>query len=133
MIVAAECAAAVSEAARLLESLGHHVEPGGPTPLFDDAFAAHHLQSAGREFKRMLDGVAETVGRPLTAADVEPYSWALAGVGAALTEEAYAASQTWERAYTAEVTAWWANDYDLLLTPAAGRAARAARRPRSVA
>jgi len=42
------------------------------------------------------------------------------GVGAALTEEQYAGSQTWERAYTAEVTAWWANDFDLLLTPAAG-------------
>ena len=120
VIVAAECVGAVAEAARLLESLGHHVEPGGPTPLFDDAFAVHHLQSAGREFKKMLDGVAATIGRPLTAADVEPYSWALAGVGAALTDEAYAASQTWERAYTAEVTAWWASDFDLLLTPAAG-------------
>ena len=73
----------MTEAARLLESLGHHVEPGGPTPLFDEAFATHHLQSAGWEFQHMLDGLAATIGRPLTPADVEPYSWALAGVGAA--------------------------------------------------
>ena len=68
----------------------------------------------------MLDGLAAAIGRPLTAADVEPYSWALAGVGASLTDATYSASQTWQRAYTAEVSAWWANDFDLLLTPAAG-------------
>ncbi len=44
--VAADCVAAVAEAARLLEALGHHVRPGGPTRLFDEDFAAHHLRSA---------------------------------------------------------------------------------------
>jgi amidase len=68
----------------------------------------------------MLDGLAAAIGRPLTAADVEPYSWALASVGANLTDATYSASQAWQRAYTAEVSAWWANDFDLLLTPAAG-------------
>jgi len=68
----------------------------------------------------MLDGLAAAIGRPLTAADVEPYSWALASVGANLTDATYSASQTWQRAYTAEVSAWWAGDFDLLLTPAAG-------------
>ncbi len=118
--VAADCVAAVSEAARLLEELGHHVEPGGPPRLFDEEFSTHHLQSAGWEFQRMLDGLAAGIGRPLVPADVEPYSWALASVGASLTADTYSGSQIWERAYTAEVTAWWANDFDLLLTPAAG-------------
>ncbi len=114
------CVAAVTEAAELLDSLGHHVEPGGPDRLFDEDFATHHLRSAAWEFQHMLDGLATAIGRPLTAADVEPYSWALAGVGATLTDAAYSASQTWQRAYTAAVTAWWAQDFDLLLTPAAG-------------
>jgi amidase len=118
--VAADCVAAVTEAAGLLEALGHHVEPGGPARLFDEEFATHHLRSAGWEFQHMLDGLAAAIGRPLTAADVEPYSWALAGVGASLTDATYSASQTWQRAYTAEVSAWWAGDFDLLLTPAAG-------------
>jgi amidase len=118
--VAADCVAAVTETARLLESLGHRVEPGRPPRLFDEEFAAHHLRSAGKEFQHMLDGLAAAIGRPLTAADVEPYSWALASVGAGLTDADYSASQTWQRAYTAEVSAWWADDFDLLLTPAAG-------------
>jgi len=118
--IAADCVAAVTEAARLLESLGHHVEPGGPARLFDEEFATHHLRSAGWEFQHMLDGLAAAIGRPLTAADVEPYSWALASIGANLTDATYSASQTWQRAYTAEVSAWWAGDFDLLLTPAAG-------------
>ncbi|MGY4651291.1 amidase [Mycobacterium sp. URHB0021] len=118
--VAQECGAAVTEAARLLESLGHHVEPGGPARLFDEEFGTHHLRSAGWEFQHMLDGLAAAIGRPLTPGDVEPYSWALAGVGAGLTDAAYSASQTWQRAYTAEVSSWWSDDFDLLLTPAAG-------------
>ena len=118
--VAPECVAAVTEAAGILETLGHHVEPAGPAALFDEQFALHHLRSAGWEFQRMLDGLAAAIGRPLTAADVEPYSWALAGVGASLTDASYSASQTWQRAYTAEVSAWWAGDFDLLLTPTAG-------------
>lgn len=118
--VAPDCIAEVAEAARLLDALGHHVEPSSPPRLFDEEFATHHLRSSGWEFHHMLNGLAAAVGRPLTAADVEPYSWALAGIGAGLTDAAYSASQTWQRAYTAEVTAWWANDFDLLLTPAAG-------------
>ena len=117
--VDAACVAAVTETARLLEALGHHVEPGGPARLFEEEFATHHLRSAGWEFQHMLDGLAAAIGRPLTAADVEPYSWALATVGANLTDATYSASQTWQRAYTAEVSAWWAGDFDLLLTPAA--------------
>ena len=118
--VDADCVAAVTQAAELLEALGHQVEPNKPQRLFDEEFATHHLRSAGWEFQHMLDGLAATIGRPLTAADVEPYSWALASVGASLTDASYSASQTWQRAYTAEVSAWWASDFDLLLTPAAG-------------
>ena len=54
--VAADCVAAVTEAAGLLEALGHHVEPGRPPRLFDEEFATHHLRSAGWEFQHMLDG-----------------------------------------------------------------------------
>ena len=62
----------------------------------------------------MLDGLAAAIGRPLTAADVEPT------VGARQRRRQSHRRQTRQRAYTAEVSAWWTNDFDLLLTPAAG-------------
>lgn len=118
--IAAECVQAAEEAARLLETLGHTVEPAGPRGLFDDAFIEHTFVSTAREFKRMLDNLAAVVGRGLTPADVEPFTWALAEAGAMVSGETYSASQTWERAYTAEVTSWWSDGFELLLTPAVG-------------
>lgn len=115
--VAAECVQAAEETGRLLESLGHTVELAGPRHLFDDAFVEHTFVSTAYEFKRMLDNLAAAVGRPLAPHDVEPFSWALAEAGATISDETYSASQTWERAYTSQVTSWW-NDFDLLLAPA---------------
>ncbi len=120
LTVDARCAAGALEAAALLESLGHDVEDAGPADLFDDAFVQHTFVTVAREFARMLDGLAASVGRPLGAADMEPFSWALGAAGAAISDAEYGASQTWERAYTARVSAWWSDDFDLLLTPAAG-------------
>ena len=60
--VAADCVAAVSEAAGLLKALGHHVEAGRPARLFDEEFATHHLRSAVWEFQHMLDGLAAAIG-----------------------------------------------------------------------
>ena len=68
----------------------------------------------------MLDNLAGALGRPLTPTGIEPFSWALAAAAAAISDETYSASQTWERAYTAGVTSWWNDDFDLLLTPAVG-------------
>jgi amidase len=113
------CAEAARALAVALERVGHIVEFASPDALFDDAFAAQHLLSSAREVKRMLDGLAASVGRPLAPADVEAFSWALAAAGAATDDATYAASKTWERAYTASVLSWW-SDYNLLVTPATG-------------
>ncbi len=118
--IATEWVRAAEEAARLLETLDHVVELAGPRGLFDDAFIEHTFVSTAREFKRMLENLAVAVGSGLTPADVEPFSWALAEAGAAVSDATYSASQTWERAYTAEVTSWWNDAFDLLLTPAVG-------------
>src|SRR4029079_15744982 len=72
--VAADCVAAVSATAPLLDAVGHHVEPGGPARLFGEEFATHHLRSAGWEFQHMLDGLGAAIGRPLTAARSEAQS-----------------------------------------------------------
>jgi len=113
-----ECVQAAERTGSLLESLGHNVERAGPTALFNDEFATHSHAVMTREMKVVLDGLAATVGRPLVAADVEPYTWAMAAEGAAVTNDQYANGQIWERAYTARISTWWTEGFDLLLTPA---------------
>lgn len=113
------CIAAAEQLALVLERLGHHVERSSPQALFDDAFLTHHFVSASREVSKMLGGVAQTIGRELAPGDVEAFTWALAAAGASTTEASYAASQTWERAYTASVSSWW-SEYDVLVTPSTG-------------
>ena len=85
-----ECVHAAERTGALLESLGHNVERAGPAALFDDEFATHSHAVMTREMKVVLDGLAATIGRPLVAADVEPYTWAMAAEGAAVTNDQYA-------------------------------------------
>jgi amidase len=118
-----DCERAALDVARRLEALGHHVEEASPRRLHDDAFAFHTFVTSSFETARMLDGIADLVGRPLVAADVEPYTWALAAAGRDHGDAAFAASQVWERAYTASVGAWWAEGFDVLLSPATGEPA----------
>jgi amidase len=113
-----ECVEAAERTGALLESLGHDVERAGPAALFDDEVATHSHATMTREIRAVLDGIAATLGRPLVPEDVEPYTWAMAAEGAAVSDEAYAQSQIWERAYTARISTWWTGGFDLLLTPA---------------
>jgi Asp-tRNA(Asn)/Glu-tRNA(Gln) amidotransferase A subunit family amidase len=72
--VDAECAAAVDDAARLLEALGHHVEPAQPpgdAPALGQAMWA--LVAAG--VTATLLRRAAVLGRALREDDVEPVTW----------------------------------------------------------
>jgi amidase len=106
---------AVEDAGRLLESLGHVVEPASPAgldaPGLLEAFSA--VIAASTVFG--IDLVAKTVGRALTADDVEPFTWMQYELGRAVTAGQYLegvhVAHTWARG----VVAWW-QDFDLLLT-----------------
>jgi Asp-tRNA(Asn)/Glu-tRNA(Gln) amidotransferase A subunit family amidase len=74
------CAATAREAAKLCESLGHHVEEAGPEidrPVVQDAaLAIISVQTA-----LMLDVLGRELGRACTAADVERATWRWAEAG----------------------------------------------------
>jgi amidase len=110
------CARAAEDTGRLLEELGHHVEIfelgplTGPTQgAFDDVWAV-----------LAAEGVAaggNLLGRPPTAGDVEPLTWALYEKGSALDALSYRrAFAEIQRAAREVVGATLA--YDVLLTPA---------------
>jgi len=57
------------------------------------------------------------LGRELTADDFEPWNWALIERARRLTAVDYAAAQAAGWAFRRALQQWWANGWDLLLTP----------------
>jgi amidase len=112
---APDCVGAVTDAGRLLESLGHHVEvveiPALDEPV-DGAFGTVMMVAVARDLERW----SLRTGEAITADDVEPANLFLAQMGAAVTGSDYAgaieAMQLWSR----HVATWW-GDHDILVTP----------------
>jgi amidase len=118
--VDAECAAAAEQAAKTLESLGHHVEVASPAALDDAELVGIFLTIVAVNAAGLVAELARMAGRPVTADDMEPGTWSLAEAGRAITavqyQETLAAAHAWSR----RVLAWWHADtaaFDLLLTP----------------
>ncbi len=112
-----ECVTGVHATARLLESLGHHVEPAWPAVLGDpDAgrtFGALWSTNMGMALKRFSDAL----GRPMTVDDIELMNWAQAEYARQLSAVDYAAAQAATVAFRRAVQSWWSEGWDLLLTP----------------
>ncbi|MGH8012307.1 MAG: amidase [Candidatus Binataceae bacterium] len=112
-----DCVAAVEDVSRLLESLGHRVEQSYPVALdepelgrcFDDVVSCHAMLA--------LDQIGTMVGRKLNAEDVELWTWAVAERGFAMPASRYLAAITWLQQWSRRMAGWWADGFDLLLTP----------------
>ncbi|MEZ5572467.1 MAG: amidase family protein [Halioglobus sp.] len=121
-ITSAECAQAVTETARQLASLGHHVEEARPAAWDSSAFfettMAHFMTAYGVWTAAELDRVGAMIGRPLTEADVEPGTWLIAEPGRSVTGLAYLAAIEFFHQGSREMAKFWSDDgFDLLLTP----------------
>jgi amidase len=112
-----DCAAAAEGTARLLESLGHHVEASHPGALDDPGVGDHFSLMFATGTARLLDVLSEIVGRPLGAADVDPLNWGLVELGRACSAPDYLATIEWLNGYRRRTAGWWAEGFDLLLTP----------------
>jgi amidase len=111
-----ECVAAAEEAARLLESLGHDVEPSYPEALDDEAYIEKFLLrwTSGVDFG--LRWWERRTGETIGPGDVEPLTRALAEQGKAHSAAAYLESMEYAQAVGRQGAEWW-TEYDLLLTP----------------
>ena len=78
-----DCVAAVENAAKLLEDLGHHVEDACPRlpDELTEALGEAFLGTLAIETARDVDELAELIGRAPTASDFEPANWAYAEYG----------------------------------------------------
>jgi amidase len=112
-----ECVTGVHNTARLLESLGHHVEAAWPTVLADQSqgksFSALWSTNMGMSLRRF----AETLGREIDEHDVEAMNWAQAKFAESVSGVDYAAAIAASVNFRRAVQSWWAEGWDLLLTP----------------
>ena len=110
-----ECATAVREAARLLESLGHDVAEV-PLPFDGRAVATAFLMLYFGETGASIAALAKVLGRPARPRDVEPTTWLLSLLGRTYTAADFAAARhTWND--SARRMGRFHQTYDLLLTP----------------
>lgn len=111
-----DCAGAVRSAARLLESLGHHVEPGFPAVLGDSPLDQLLPAFWSSGMADTLQELASQLGREITEADVEPLNWTLGVLGGEVNADDVQAARDGVADFARSVVSWW-DDHDLLLTP----------------
>ena len=112
-----DCGQAVNRTAKLLESLGHHVEPAFPAALADTKAAARFSALWSTNMATSRDGLASLLGRPVNEDDIELMNWAMAEFAKNLSALDYANAVNAAGAFRRNVAQWWADGWDLLLTP----------------
>ena len=110
-----DCVAAVHDAARLLEELGHDVVEDH-LPIDGRSFARSFLTIISGELGADLTDAEALVGRPPRRTELEPATWALALLSRALSANDYASALRGMEVLGRSVGAFFER-YDVVLTP----------------
>jgi amidase len=110
-----DCVEAVRSAAELCTSLGHECSEGA-FDLDGDAITNAFLTAWTAGVAWSLDHWARTIGRPATADDVEPLTWALVEMGRSKSAPDYLLAVQDLQRISREVAAMY-QSYDVVLTP----------------
>jgi amidase len=113
-----ECAAAVRNAARLLESLGHLVEPNFPAALDDSRIgsALGKVVACGEAWQAVQ--CAKILGRPVNADDFDEWTWFMVERGRQIGAADYLRACDWFNEFSRAAARWWsAGGFDVLVTP----------------
>lgn len=116
--VHADCRAAVDDAARLLQSLGHEVEEATP-PLDKAALEQAFVTVIAAETHATLLELSAALGRAARRSDVELATWSLALLGRSFSAGTLAAATATLQRAARGMAPFFAR-YDVLLTPTLG-------------
>jgi len=112
------CIEAVEQTGHLLAELGHEVCHAWPQALFEEERALWRLAFGPVEYRLCLRALMRMLGRVIGPQDVEPFLWELADVGGAVVPaENLIEAAEWEQGWVVRVASWWAQGFDLLVTP----------------
>lgn len=113
-----ECVAAVTATGQLLASLGHHVEENFPEQLEGPTGLGPALGMITSSAKAAtLDAWSERTSHTIGPDDVEPETWARAEEGRQYSAVQIHAAYQRLVAGVCTVADWWADGFDLLVTP----------------
>jgi amidase len=112
-----DCVSAVRAAGTMLEELGHIVEPAWPACLADTTLTEKFMALWAVQLAMAARGFSETLGREMTADDIEPVNWVFVQQARRLTAVDYAAAQAAGWTFRRALQQWWADGWDLLLSP----------------
>ena len=115
-----DCVEAARAAAALLEGLGHDVEPGFPAAMADSEFTSRFMALWAVNRAMGIDVLSSMAGRELTVDDVDAANWAQAEFARNLSATDLARAHAATLAFRRTVHQWWADGWDLLLTPTLG-------------
>lgn len=116
-----ECAEGVRLVAKVLEQLGHHVDAAWPQALEDHTFAPKFTSLWSTNMSVAREGVAALLGREVTKNDFELVNWTMAEYSKRASATDYANAILSTSHYRRAVQQWWADGWDILLTPTAAR------------
>ncbi len=113
----AECQAAVRNAAATLEAMGHHVEVAHPASMDNSELTSRFMAMwfAGRRMG--VANMGRAIGRDLTEDEVEPQNWVMSEQANSMSAYDYADALAAVAQYRRDTQQWWADGWDLLLTP----------------
>ena len=106
----ADCVAAVINTARLLESLGHVVEPVELPAVDDPSLQQATASMFGVFAARELDRWSDVLGRAIDPSELEPWNQQMVEQGRATSGAQYLAGTEAANEYCRGLAAWWDHD-----------------------
>lgn len=116
----ADCAEAARAAGAMLAGLGHDVDAAWPDALADSSMTARFMAMWATNMAIGVQTMGAQIGRDLTADDVEPVNWTQAEYAKQVTGVQFADALNGVADFRRTVQGWWADGWDLLVTPTLG-------------
>jgi amidase len=115
-----DCVAAVRDAAKLLESLGHSLEMKHPSAIDDPSVEKTLFNIIIAQTAGLLGLVEATVGRAIRPDELEVWTWALWQEGKRMPMLDFLAAVEWRNVLSRSFGEFYSSGFDLLLTPTLG-------------
>jgi amidase len=116
----ADCVAAVHDAAKLLESLGHTLEAKHPAALDDRSVQKSLFSIVTAQVAGVFAMIEGALGRPVGPDDMELWTFALCEAGRRSSMLEFLSAIEWRNVISRSFGEFYSSGYDLLLTPTLG-------------